>query len=136
MSVKINNQLPRPSAHGPYETQPQAAADVADIYEQARCSMGRGTIAAANLALLRDACIRAGVKLGAFDTRILAWLADFEPEPCAVVVALITRAYAAGLDTAGTTGPMLDPYCQAGQHANCPGRLCQCSRCEHNWRRG
>ena len=34
---------------------------------------------------------------GAYDHRILTWLAGWEPQICAVVAALITRAHAAGL---------------------------------------
>ena len=118
----------------PYETERQAAADVAGIYAQCDRSNRRGVMGEANLAYLRDACDRATVSLGAFDTRILAWLAGWEPETCAVVAGLVTRAYAAGLSGTGTTGPLLDPYCQAGQHANCPGRLCQCPHCQHQRR--
>ncbi|HUY45622.1 MAG TPA: hypothetical protein VMV92_07835 [Streptosporangiaceae bacterium] len=87
----------------------------------------------ASLAYLRDVCERAGVTLGAFDARILAWLAGWEPETCAVLVGLVTRAHAAGL-TSASNAPMLDPYCEAGQHANCPGRLCQCPHCQHERR--
>ena len=32
--------------------------------------------------------------MGAYDRRILAWLAGFEPQTCAVVAGLITRANA------------------------------------------
>lgn len=34
--------------------------------------------------------------LGAFDDRILSWLANWEPETCAVVAGLIARPYASG----------------------------------------
>lgn len=49
-----------------------------------------------------DTCQRAGVTLGAFDAKILAWLANYEPETCAVVTGLITRANTAGLATPRT----------------------------------
>jgi len=42
------------------------------------------------------------VTLGAFDAKILAWLANYEPETCAVVTGLISRANTAGL-AAGPT---------------------------------
>ena len=45
-----------------------------------------------NLAMLRAACEGADVELGAYDLRILAWLAGWEPQVCAVVAGLITRA--------------------------------------------
>ena len=80
----------------PYETQEQARADVVDIYERARRSIGRGVLAKANLARLTEACQSAGVTLGAYDARILAWLANYEPETCAVIVGLINRANVAG----------------------------------------
>lgn len=69
--------------------------------------------------------------VGAFDARILAWLAGWEPETCAVIAGLVTRAHAAGLAAGSTAGPLLDPYCRAGLHAVCPGRLCQCPECRH-----
>jgi hypothetical protein len=94
----------------------------------------RGVMREATLAYLQDACERAGVSLGAFDARILAWLANWDPETCAVIVGIVTRAYAAGLSATCTAGPLLDPYCRAGQHANCPGRLCQCQHCQHERR--
>jgi hypothetical protein len=43
-----------------------------------------------------DACQDAGVKLGAYDAKILAWLAIYEPETCAVITGLISRANIAG----------------------------------------
>jgi hypothetical protein len=115
---------------GPYENERQARTDVSDIYQQARHSVRREVLGEANHALLVGACERVGVALGAYDARILAWLAGWEPQMCAVIVGLITRAYAVGWAAAGT-GLLLDPYCEAGQHANCPGRLCQCPDCAH-----
>ena len=49
-----------------------------------------------NLAMLRAACEGADVELGAYDLRILAWLAGWEPQVCAVVAGLITRARSHG----------------------------------------
>lgn len=43
------------------------------------------------LALL-DACARAGVQLGEYDRRIIAWLAGWEAQTCAVVAGIILRA--------------------------------------------
>lgn len=42
--------------------------------------------------MLTDACKVAGVVLGAYDRRILAWLAGYEPSTCAVVAGIIRRA--------------------------------------------
>jgi hypothetical protein len=49
-----------------------------------------------NLAMLRQACEAAGVQLGAYDSSIMAWLAGWEPQTCAVIAALLSRALAAG----------------------------------------
>lgn len=43
------------------------------------------------LALL-EACAAAGVHLGAYDRRVLAWLSGWEPQTVAVVVGIILRA--------------------------------------------
>jgi hypothetical protein len=133
MSIKINNLPDEPTNSSPYESERQARADVAGVYAQCDRSNRRGVMGEANFAYLRDGCERAGVSIGAFDARILAWLAGWEPETCAVLVGLITRAHAAGLASA-SNAPLLDPYCEAGQHANCPGRLCQCPDCQHERR--
>ena len=42
--------------------------------------------------MLTEACEQAGVQLGAWDERILAWLAGWEDSTCAVVAGLIRRA--------------------------------------------
>jgi len=96
MSRRADRSVPT----GPYETQQQVRADVADVYEHSRRSAVRGVLAEANLAYLADVCERAGVRVGVFDARILTWLANWEPETCAVVAGLITRAQAA--ETSGT----------------------------------
>jgi hypothetical protein len=97
MSGRSDRSVPS----GPYETEQHARADVAGVYEQSRRSMRQGVLAEGNHAYLAGACQRAGVVLGAFDARILAWLANYEPETCAVVAGLITRAYAAGRAASG-----------------------------------
>lgn len=129
-SASLADSSRRVVASGPYEDERQARTDVADIYLRAQHSVRREVLGEANHALLSDACERTGLTLGAYDARILAWLAGWEPQMCAVIVGLITRAHAAGR-AAADTGLLLDPYCAAGQHANCPGRLCQCSDCQH-----
>ncbi len=45
-----------------------------------------------NLQMLAAACTAAGVEVGAYDGRILGWLAGFEGEACAVIAGLILRA--------------------------------------------
>jgi hypothetical protein len=87
-----------------------------------------------NRAFLESACQSAGVILGAYDAQILSWLAGYEPQMCAVVAGLVSRAHAAGRANPGTV-PFLDEDCAAGRHAICPGRLCQCRECRHDlWR--
>jgi hypothetical protein len=83
---------------GPYETERQARAVVAHIYDAAHASSRRGVLAEENYLLLFRACEAAGIELGSpasYDRRILAWLAGFEPETCAVVAGLIARAHPA-----------------------------------------
>jgi hypothetical protein len=85
------------STTGPYEKRWQARTDVADVYTRCDPSYCRGVLGEANLAYLRNACAQDGVTVGAFDARILAWLAGWEPETCAVIAGLITRAGAVAL---------------------------------------
>jgi len=47
-------------------------------------------------ALLESTCSAAGIRLGAFDHRILAWLSSAEAGTVAVVAGLISRAHASG----------------------------------------
>lgn len=54
-------------------------------YVEGRCS-----------ALVTDECVRAGVTLGAYDARLVAWLGTWGPEECAVFAGLIQRAHEAG----------------------------------------
>ena len=83
-------------APGPFETEREAAAAVQHIYGSRTEAWSDGSHR-----LLEDACRAAEVELGAFDHRILVWLAGFEPSACAVVAALITRANAAAADPTG-----------------------------------
>lgn len=93
----MSGRASKPKPCGPYETREQARADAADIHERARRSIRRGVLAEANHARLSEACQSAGVTLGAYDARILAWLANYEPETCAVITGLISRASAVAL---------------------------------------
>jgi hypothetical protein len=76
---------------GPYETERQAAGAARHFYDSPPGGWGDG-----NLRLLEDVCRTAGVQLGAYDTRILVWLAGWEPTTCAVIAGLISRARQAG----------------------------------------
>ena len=50
--------------------------------------------------MLLDACTDAGVAVGAYDSRIVAWLTHWEDPTVAVIAGLISRAHAAGRDGA------------------------------------
>ncbi len=114
-SAQDGSAGPDVATTAPYETERQARADVAGVYAKCARSSRRGVMGEANLAYLREACDLGGVALGAFDARILAWLAGWEPETCAVVAGLVTRAYTAGLNAAADTGPLSDQHWQHQQ---------------------
>jgi hypothetical protein len=86
------------NAAGPFGTEQQARETdaVQAVCEAFRADPGVGKMAPHNLAMLEQACAAAGVELGAFDRRVLAWLSGWEPQVCAVVAGMILRAYAAG----------------------------------------
>lgn len=81
------------SVHGPFQTEREA--------HQAAMRLGTssgGVIlsAAENRDMLIEACRAARVELGAFDRRIITWIAGYEDSSCAVLAGLIERAYRAG----------------------------------------
>jgi hypothetical protein len=79
---------------GPFETERQAldTPAVRAVFATFEAAPGQGRMQPPNLAMLRAAFEGADVALGAYDLRILAWLAGWEPQVCAVVAGLITRA--------------------------------------------
>lgn len=78
---------------GPFETDRQARDAAREVYDAFDGAPGPGRMAPANLSMLTDAVNVAGVRLGDYDRRILDWLArTWEPETCAVIAGLITRA--------------------------------------------
>jgi hypothetical protein len=85
---------PRPAVAGPYDTERQARETPAAraVYEAFSADPGAGKMAPHNLRMLLDAIQDAGVHIGAYDVRILEWLAGYEPATCAVIAGLITRA--------------------------------------------
>ena len=88
---------------GPFETGQQArdVPAVRAIYDAMHVSHRRGVMGELGYRLLDEACEAADVKVGAYDHRILIWLAGFEPETCAVVAGLIARAHQAGTAVTG-----------------------------------
>ena len=75
---------------GPYETEREALADCADVYDAMRAR--EGEMQDLNKAVLKDACRSAGVELGEYDQSVLGWLAGFEPQSCQAVAEIIRRA--------------------------------------------
>jgi hypothetical protein len=82
------------TSDGPYQTEAQAREQpaVRAIYDAAYADRRRGVMAEGSHRLLEEACSAASVELGAYDQHILAWLAGLEPQTCAVIAGLITRA--------------------------------------------
>lgn len=82
------------AGNGPYDTSEQVRLlpAVRAVYEAMDPTAEPGAGTGECEKLLLDACERAGVTLGAYDARIVRWLAGGEPETCAVIAALITRA--------------------------------------------
>jgi len=86
--------------HGPFETEDQARMlpEVRAIHEAFRA--GTGTLSGEPM--LTAACEAAGIELGAYDRRIIAWLGNWEAQTCVVLAGIIMRAYLAGLADKGT----------------------------------
>ena len=82
----------------PFDTEAQAreSAAMQQTYAAFRADPGMGRMAPHTSAMMVDACVMAGVELGAFDRRVLAWLSGWEPETAVAIAGLITRAHAAG----------------------------------------
>ena len=80
---------------GPFESEREARElpAVQAIYRAFRADPGVGRMAPHNHKMLIGACVAASVELGAYDRRILLWLSGWEPETCAVIAGLITRAH-------------------------------------------
>jgi hypothetical protein len=90
------------STFGPYETWDEAAAsplakEVNAMRDVTRSPMPDGGVDLPSGDQIRyrhleQACKVAGVELGAFDERILRWLAGWENETVQVIIGLISRA--------------------------------------------
>jgi hypothetical protein len=79
---------------GPFNEEREARrAAHATVAPEAGWSILRGP---QNRLLLERACKAAGVELGAYDRRILDWLAGYEDSICMVVAGLIGRAHEHG----------------------------------------
>ena len=79
---------------GPYETEQQVRQlpTVRAVYDAFDRDPGPGKMAPHNGRLLCEALSAAGVDLGAYDHRIVSWLATWEPQTVAVVAGWVQRA--------------------------------------------
>jgi hypothetical protein len=98
--------------HGPFESEDQALAEsaVQAVYEAFRRSPGQGKMQAGGAAMIEDACKRAGITLGAYDLKIIRWLAGFEPQACAVIAGLVARAAGRGGEQLAEIKLVLDAF--------------------------
>ena len=80
---------------GPFDTEQQASA-LPEVRAITALPPGTGQWKAASRGMLTEALAAAGVELGAYDERIAAWLAGWEPHTVAVIASWITRAAAGG----------------------------------------
>lgn len=78
-----------PADLGPYESEQQATKVCGDAYGHPHVP---GHMGAWNRAVLAAAVESASVELGAYDMRILGWLAKWEPEMVAAIAGIIARA--------------------------------------------
>ena len=81
----------------PFDSDRQARElpEVAAIYAAFERDHGIGKMALHSHRLLCEALSAAGVELGAYDHRIVGWLAGWEPQTCAVIAGWVQRAAAA-----------------------------------------
>lgn len=82
---------------GPFDSRDEVRdlPEVRAAWDAVHASPGQGRMQQHGQAMIAGACKRAGVALGAEDRRVLLWLASVaEPEQCAVLAAMITRAAA------------------------------------------
>jgi hypothetical protein len=78
--------------HGPFESESQALATPAVQAAYRAYDVGISSLRDGAADLMLSACEKAGVGLGAYDRRIIIWLAGFEPQAAAAVAGIIVRA--------------------------------------------
>lgn len=100
--------MTEPQTFGPYETEAQTWAEpmpshLRALHDADRIRSGDPDHVARNAVMLHleTACDESGVELGAYDRRILTWLADGEDSAAQVVIGLIRRAYEEGRTASG-----------------------------------
>ncbi len=118
-----------PSVFGPYQREADTRTapmpkQVKELHDMGRVKSGdpaRLVFGVQHAALLA-ACDAAGVDLGTYDRRILAWLADPEPQVVQVLIGLITRANAAGRAAVSGGTEHVDRYTRRLLHTSMHNR--------------
>lgn len=87
------------SAHGPYETEAQARADVDALHARAAAA-GESDMRRARVRALRAALEQRGVSVGAYDMFVIVSLGQWESQTTIVLLGLIERAHDAGAGVA------------------------------------
>ncbi|GAA2691076.1 MULTISPECIES: hypothetical protein [Nonomuraea] len=99
---------------GPYDSEAQTrreplATEIRALHESGQLRSGDPDrlVDAVQKKHLLDFCEQAGIDLGVYDVRVLAWLAGRDPSAVQVVLGLISRAYEAGrkADTVAGAAP-------------------------------
>ena len=93
--IRAERQAAR-RASGPFDTEREARElpEVRAVYTAFDADPGAGKMAPHSRRLLVQALEAAGVELGAYDERIAAWLAGWEPHTVAVIASWVIRAAA------------------------------------------
>ena len=100
---------------GPFETEQEARElpEVRAVYAAFDADPGAGRMAPHNRRLLVHALDSAGVGLGAYDERVAAWLARWEPQMVAVIASWVTRAAGNRCQRCGKPAPDGSDWCAA-----------------------
>lgn len=111
---------------GPFETEAGARTSpaVRAVYDAFDRAPGVGKMAVHNHRMLCEALSAAGVGLGAYDHRILLWLAGWEPQTCAVVAGLIARAHQGTRLAAGDLATVRQALTDAVMYRTAPSSGC------------
>jgi hypothetical protein len=107
---------------GPYETGGSAVIDTRGVFIAAQASADRDLASKILEGLVLGSAREAGVELGAYDRRMIAWFATWEPEVVQVILGLIERAHIGGRRAAAAeaTGLRALLYRSAAYIVPCP----------------
>ena len=94
---------------GPFEDERQVRElpAVQAVYAAFRADPGVGKMTPHIMSMLYDALAAAGVYLGAYDHRIVEWLANWEPQTVAVIAGWVQRASQADGEAAARADQLL-----------------------------